>query len=486
MIDCGESCALTPPAPPLFDVPAQRDVPIDMAGRDLLRCSSRDASALAALDLDFIVCFTSQASDLARFARLGVWEFRFGSDEREPQPACFWESYHGDAVAHVALVRRSSDGTTAFLRRGATAIGRLSLSDSIERALGAAVLWPAVACRVFAAGNALTDAGSSMPPAVHHGRARAPAAMILSAKFAARRFMRMFDLLFTDKWNVGIARVPIDRFLQSNPWPRVEWLPESTGSDYRADPFGAEINGQTWALFERYDARFQRGRIEALEIASNSWLESCSQTMAAFSHMSYPFMVSTGGNLYCVPETRGENSVSLYRAVDSPLRWEKSARLIEGFEAVDATVFQHEGRWWLFCTDYDEPRHHRLHAFYSDKLTGPYAPHALNPVKIDPRSAGCAGTPFVINGQLYRPAQDCSRSYGASVVLNRIVELTPSTFREEVAATVAPNPNYPAGVHTLSSIGGLTLVDGKRRAFTVRRLAWRLTSALRGNRRREG
>jgi hypothetical protein len=195
-------------------------------------------------------------------------------------------------------------------------------------------------------------------------------------------------------------------------------------------------------------------------------------------------MVSSGTDLYCVPETRGENGVSLYHAVDLPARWERSATLIEGLEAVDATVFEYDGRWWLFCTDYDEPRHHRLHAFHAPQLAGPYTPHELNPVKIDPRSAGCAGTPFVVDGTLYRPAQDCSRTYGASIVLNRIVELTPTAFREEVAATVAPNASYPAGVHTISSVGGMTLVDGKRRAFTVRRLAWRVMSALRGRGRR--
>jgi len=100
-------------------------------------------------------------------------------------------------------------------------------------------------------------------------------------------------------------------------------------------------------------------------------------------------------------------------------------------------------------------------------------------VKVDPRSAGCAGTPFVAGGSLYRPAQDCSRSYGGAVTLNRVIRLTPHEFHEETVAVVAPNARYPAGVHTLSSLGSITLVDGKRRAFTLRRVAWRLTSPLR-------
>ena len=44
---------------------------------------------------------------------------------------------------------------------------------------------------------------------------------------------------------------------------------------------------------------------------------------------------------------------------------------------------------------------------------------ALAAVKTDVRSARPAGTPFVYQGELYRPAQDCSRTYGGSIVIHR-------------------------------------------------------------------
>jgi hypothetical protein len=45
--------------------------------------------------------------------------------------------------------------------------------------------------------------------------------------------------------------------------------------------------------------------------------------------------------------------------------------------------------------------------------------------------------------------------------------LTPSDFREEVVASVEPDPRgrYPKGLHTLSRLGERTLVDGKRSVF---------------------
>jgi hypothetical protein len=85
-------------------------------------------------------------------------------------------------------------------------------------------------------------------------------------------------------------------------------------------------------------------------------------------------------------------------------------------------------------------------------------------VKYDVCSARSGGTPFAYGGQLYRPGQDCSETYGGAVRLNRITCLTPEEFAEETVAVVRPDPKgrYPAGLHTLSAFGDCTLIDGKR------------------------
>jgi hypothetical protein len=109
-----------------------------------------------------------------------------------------------------------------------------------------------------------------------------------------------------------------------------------------------------------------------------------------------------------------------------------------------------------------------LHLWYATDITGPWTPHPSNPVKTDVCSARPAGTPFVADGALYRPAQDSSSTYGSRVVINRIVTLTTRCFREEPAAFVAPDSQgpYPDGLHTLSAVGAMTLIDGKRLAFS--------------------
>ena len=85
-------------------------------------------------------------------------------------------------------------------------------------------------------------------------------------------------------------------------------------------------------------------------------------------------------------------------------------------------------------------------------------------MKIDIRSSRPAGTPFIHEDQLFRPAQDCSKTYGGRIVLNRIKTLTISQFEEESVCFVEPQRDslYPDGVHTISSAGGVTIIDGKR------------------------
>jgi hypothetical protein len=111
-----------------------------------------------------------------------------------------------------------------------------------------------------------------------------------------------------------------------------------------------------------------------------------------------------------------------------------------------------------------------LHLWYARNLLGPYQPHECNPVKTDVRSTRPAGTPFVHEGRLYRPAQDGSRTYGGAVALCRIDRLSPTEFEETVVRVVRPNreDGYPQGLHTVSACGDCTLIDGKRTTWVGR------------------
>ena len=133
----------------------------------------------------------------------------------------------------------------------------------------------------------------------------------------------------------------------------------------------------------------------------------------------------------------------------------------EGAPVTDATVFLEGGLWWLFCT---HPGSAELYVYHAETLQGEWTAHALNPVKRDVSSSRPAGTPYRRRGGLYRPAQDCSTTYGGAVAINRILELAPDRFREEVVYRIGPEwpGKYPDGFHTLNVLDGACVVDGKR------------------------
>ena len=69
-----------------------------------------------------------------------------------------------------------------------------------------------------------------------------------------------------------------------------------------------------------------------------------------------------------------------------------------------------------------------------------------------------------MDGALYRPAQNCARRYGGGLTINRVCELSERRFREEMTLTFRPSPEseWPDGLHTINSLGGVTVVDGLR------------------------
>ena len=270
-----------------------------------------------------------------------------------------------------------------------------------------------------------------------------------------------------DVWNIGIVDAPIHTFLTPGARPPVRWLPEPPRGSFLADPFVVETKDGPVIVAEHFSYAEGKGHIAALASTPDGSFGPPTPIIEEPMHMSYPAIVQHEGHIYCIPETGTERALHCYEATAFPYHWERRATLIEDFAVLDATIFPHEGRWWLFCSEDDGSPGTTLHLWYAADPLGPWTPHAANPVKRDLRSSRPAGMPFVYDGCLYRPAQDSTRTYGGAVVINKVLHLTPTAFAEEPVTTVAPYTDgpYRFGIHTLSAWGGRTVIDGKRHRF---------------------
>jgi hypothetical protein len=271
----------------------------------------------------------------------------------------------------------------------------------------------------------------------------------------------------SDIWRIGLVEAPIAAAARSLAAAPVRWLPEDPPFTFLADPFGLWRDGRLHVFAEAYDYRTRHGVIDALTFAPDLTLASRRTVLREPWHLSYPFVLEAEGETWMIPEAHRSGTLTLYRAATFPDRWEPAARLELDTPAVDATPFRHGGLWWLAYAPSGSQamKQGRLHLAFAEALTGPWRIHPGNPVRVDLASSRPGGTPFVDDGALMLPVQDCTATYGGAIRLLRIHELTPDRFVAEAGpplATPETAGRYADGLHTLSACGDLTLIDVKR------------------------
>jgi hypothetical protein len=436
---------------------------------------AEDLALIRDYDLDFIL-YCAEGTPRGRILhtpRFGVWAFVHGDQgQNRESPPCYWEIYHNAPTIRAALVR-VGDGIAGdvVLREGVFKTLGYSYARTCDQVQEGTAHWPAQVCRDIQAGAAtyLLDTAPSL-----RARRSAPTD-VQTARLLLMLGLRLLGAAFhklarSEEWNIGIIDAPVQVFLEAGARPPVRWLPGPAAGTFLADPFGIETETGEAILVERFERRSGRGHIALLESRGDGIFSAPLSVIEAPHHLSYPYVVRHEGAVYCIPESGAVSEVTLYKALSFPHRWARHATLIQGFAAKDATVFQHGGLWWLFCSEARHAQNNTLYAWYAPDLCGPWQGHPANPLKIDIRSSRPAGAPFVHAGYLYRPAQDCSRTYGGAITINRVRRLTPDEFEEEPMVTVEPYAHspYPLGLHTLSTFGHRTIIDGKRERYDVR------------------
>jgi hypothetical protein len=416
-------------------------------------------------DLDLILDLTSRPAEPGHILgpRYGYWTFLYGETPERIAPGLL-EVLSGRRAAFVRLARLVPGNRAVILREGSVKTVTHSLSRTRRRLLEAASRWPALELRQLERSAAAPVGTEVELPARSNAariglRARLPAALVRNV---ARRIGQE---LTREHWRIGVIEQPICRLVAAFNPAAIRWL-DVPFEGFLADPFGLPgPDGSPTILAEAFPWKERRGHIAAIASRRDGTASITPTSLTFDTHVSYPQIIEHGGEIYCIPESAAQGRVQLFRALEFPSRWAFDRVLLEGFAGADTTVIRYRQRWWMFTCNHADQDEAKLFIFHSAELHGPWTPHALNPVKCDLRSSRPAGTPFRgEDGALYRPAQDCSQVYGGALVINRVTRLTPDEFREEVAAHLRPDPAGPCpdGLHTLSAVGGMTLVDGKR------------------------
>jgi hypothetical protein len=262
-----------------------------------------------------------------------------------------------------------------------------------------------------------------------------------------------------DCWNVGIINKPLKDILDNFDNETINWIKIENNNFYYADPFVIKKDNKIIIFFENYSVSSSKANIAYIEYENNNSSKIKISKEDDF-HISYPFIFEYNNSFYCIPETSENNEIALYK-INEINKLEKIKTLIN-IPGLDSTLLHYDNTWWIFFTVRSDGPNSKLHIWYSKDLFGDWKPHKDNPVKIDSSSSRPAGPFFQIDDELYRPSQNCSRLYGQEVIINKILELNINQYRECSVRSLKPQKNsvYNYGLHTVSSIEKITVIDG--------------------------
>ena len=438
-----------------------------------------DVERIRGFDLDVAVRFGFRIlrGDVLQIARYGVWSYHHG-DNRSYRggPAGFWEVMKDDPVTGSMLQRLSEDldgGQVLFRAWSHTIPFSVRRNRAHYYWQSAPMLaWKLRDLRCVGAAGLTEDASDDNPEAYSQRIFTTPMnremighGIRLVARHASQRVR---SAVKREQWFLA--------WRQDQPSPGEDGWPNLAPFRFRtiipptdrfwADPFPYRADGTTWVFFEECLERGGNPHIAVMEFGPNGPIASATTALSTDSRLSYPFVFGFEGKHYMMPETAARGCVQLWRAERLPSEWIPDRVLIDERPLVDATMAFVEGRWWIWAVatssggvSWDE-----LYLYHSDSPLGPWQPHSRNPVIVDVRGARPAGRLFQHNGVWYRPAQDCSKSYGGGLVIHRIERLDLLGYRERAVTRIDPAwaPGL-VGAHTINAAGGLTIMDVRRR-----------------------
>jgi hypothetical protein len=284
--------------------------------------------------------------------------------------------------------------------------------------------------------------------------------------------------LFSEWWSVGMTARPLADIVQTGSIGPVGWLSPARAARYLADPF--PWPGTDRLLCEEMPFRGGNGRIVALSPGEDGSWRSARVVLEKGEHHSYPCVVRDGEIVYFLPEATSRGATTLYR-LTSDENPTPVAAVAPGRRLADPTLFKSSGRYWIACTDLDIGSHDNLCLLHAREPSGPWRPHRCTPVKIDVCGARPAGPVFRLGPSLFRPGQDCARTYGAALVIHRIDALSPEHYSETVVTRLHPDPTgpFPDGLHTLAADQHRVWVDGKRLVFDLNGLCRKIVRRAR-------
>ena len=233
-------------------------------------------------------------------------------------------------------------------------------------------------------------------------------------------------------------------------------------TSFIADPF---ILPSGDLIFEAAQKNSELGQLMTLSDGRSTLVDT--SLIGKHKHLSFPFVTEADGKCFIMPEMAQNGAQLLCELHNNAITKTHEMIGLENERLIDPVLLNRNETWWLFAGKLGNEFDH-LFAWSSSNLFGPYKPHVMNPVVVDPSRARNAGGFVNFGNNLYRLGQNNCREYGDGVTICRVLQLDEDSYKEQPISRLTINESH--GPHTFSTNGQKAYVDYYKSVFDP--LAW--------------
>ncbi|NWF74637.1 MAG: hypothetical protein HXY51_16595 [Nitrospirae bacterium] len=436
------------------------------------RFSEPDTACLRKLDCDVLLLFCDglPANQTLSLARYGVWSFL---DHEllvtSRVPTGFWEVLEHRTVMNQSLhAYLPGSERSLILQEYAGLIDRRSIKRARNNFLWKSASFVDRKLQALHRARSLGKISRPRQDSDYSPPEQVGSNFLIAKNVLCHASRCVKDLFvycrYVAQWSIGYKFGPSNRVIDDD-LAEFRWLVPPKDRIW-ADPFPVKYDGQYFLFFEEcLFGNKEKGHISVAPIGQNGFSQKPTIILKCEHHLSYPFILFWEGEWYLIPESEEANRIDVYKFDPFPYRVKFHTTIMDNVRAVDTTICEMDGQWWMFTGIAPNGTYNvdELFLFYSNHPFGPWVPHPQNPVKSDVRSARSAGNIFSWHGKYHRPAQDCSKGYGYGIRLHEIDVLNREKFVEREVGTILPHSSDDfIGVHTFNRADDLTVIDAKK------------------------
>lgn len=274
--------------------------------------------------------------------------------------------------------------------------------------------------------------------------------MIIS-EFLGKVYRKLRSKIFIGKWVMAIKT-------DEENWKIID----NKLYSWEADPFLVEGNGKYYVFYE--DLKIgKNGTIFVGEVdREKKEVINKREVLREEYHLSYPNVFKLEGKYYMIPETYQAGKLLLYEAVSFPDKWRVKKVLLDNISCADCSFFKKDNLYYYFLSPEKDINHHHadsLECYYTEDILNIPLQPLKNRVVAESIEMSRMGGNFLLEGEdIYRLSQDCSRIYGETLNVHKVVSISKEKYEEKFIKKLK-KPDGVLGMHTYTKVDDIEIID---------------------------